>query len=115
MLEVADGFRQAGPAYRQRFAPRMLPSHRKAMGDIERCRTPALGGHLRQCNRCASTQYSYHSCRNRHCPKCHSDQARRWLGARPAVLAVLHTWDMGPKADTIAHWSNFPATALTVN
>ena len=40
MLEVADVFREAAPAYRQRFGPRMLPSHRKAMRDIERCRTP---------------------------------------------------------------------------
>jgi len=24
-------------------------------------------------------QYSYHSCRNRHCPKCHGQQTQRWL------------------------------------
>ena len=52
MLEVADVFREAGPAYRERFAARMLPSHLKAMRDIERCRTAALGGHLRQCDHC---------------------------------------------------------------
>jgi len=79
MLEVADVFREAGPAYRERFAGRMLPSQLKAMRDIERCRTPALGGHLHQCDRCAHLLYSYHSCRNRHCPKCQGDYTQRWL------------------------------------
>jgi hypothetical protein len=79
MLEVADVFREAGPAYRERFAARMLPSQLKAMRDIERCRTPALGGHLHQCDRCAHLLYSYHSCRNRHCPKCQGDHTQRWL------------------------------------
>jgi hypothetical protein len=79
MLEVADVFREAGPAYRERFVARMLPSQLEAMRDIERCRTPALGGHLHQCDRCAHLLYSYHSCRNRHCPKCQGDLTQRWL------------------------------------
>ena len=62
MVEVADIFRAAGPAYREQFASRMLPSHLKAMRAIEECRTPALGGHLRQCTACGAYQYSYHSC-----------------------------------------------------
>jgi len=86
MLEVADVFREAGPAYRERFAARMLPSHLKAMRDIERCRTAALGGHLRQCDHCGQLQYSYHSCRNRHCPKCHGDQTQAWLDQQRARL-----------------------------
>jgi len=86
VLEVADVFREAGPAYRERFAARMLPSHLKAMRDIERCRTAALGGHLRQCDHCSQLLYSYHSCRNRHCPKCHGDQTRAWLDQQRARL-----------------------------
>lgn len=86
MLEVADAFHEAGPAYRERFAARILPSRLKAMRDIERCRTPALGGHLHQCNHCAHLQYSYHSCRNRHCPKCEGDHTQRWLDQQQARL-----------------------------
>lgn len=86
MLEVADVFREAGPAYRQQFAARMLPSQLKAMHDIERCRTPALGGHLHQCDHCSHLQYSYHSCRNRHCPKCQGDHTQRWLDQQQARL-----------------------------
>ena len=78
-LELADIFRQYGPAYRQKYAARLLPSHRRAMRAIEQCRTPALGGQAYSCPQCHQTQYSYHSCRNRHCPKCQNDKAQAWL------------------------------------
>src|SRR5438093_8211797 len=64
----------------------MLPTHLTVMRDIETCRTAALGGHLRACDQCDARRYSYHSCRNRHCPKCHTDQTRRWLEAQKARL-----------------------------
>lgn len=148
MLEIADIIRAAGPAYRAAYGARLLPSHRRALDDFVTCRTAARGGPLRQCDHCDQTQYRYHSCRNRHGPKCHGEQTRRWLdlhrdrllpcpyflvtftlpqelravtrshqrtvydallraaaetwlrvaadpqhlGARPAILAVLHTW-----------------------
>jgi hypothetical protein len=79
MLEVADIVRAEGAAYRQRLGSRMLPSHHQAMRDIEQCRTAALGGHVRHCDACGSEHYSYHSCRNRHCPKCQHKQSLRWL------------------------------------
>jgi hypothetical protein len=78
-LELADIFSQYGPAYRQKYADRLLPSHRRAMRAIEQCRTPALGGQAYSCPQCHQTQYSYHSCRNRHCPKCQNDKAQEWL------------------------------------
>jgi hypothetical protein len=78
-LELADIFRQYGPAYRLKYAGRLLPSHRRAMRAIEQCRTPALGGQAYSCPQCHQTQYSYHSCRNRHCPKCQNDKAQEWL------------------------------------
>jgi hypothetical protein len=79
VVELADIIRLAGPAYRKTFAGRILPSHLHAMDDIVRCRTAALGGSLFRCDACGSLDYSYHSCRNRHCPKCHHDQTERWL------------------------------------
>ena len=86
MLELADIFREAGPAYRQAYRARMLPSHLTVMRDIETCRTAALGGHLRACDQCDARRYSYHSCRNRHCPRCHTDQTRRWLNRQRSRL-----------------------------
>jgi len=57
----------------------MLPSHRRALRDITNCRTEAFGGHSYLCPKCGEFRYSYHSCKNRHCPKCGNDQASRWL------------------------------------
>ena len=59
------------------------------MGAIERCRTPALGGHLEKCDSCGFERPAYNSCRNRHCPKCQGLNKARWLQARQAeVLPV---------------------------
>ena len=85
-LELADIFRQYGPAYRQKYADQILPSHRQAMRAIEQCRTEALGGQVYTCPQCGETQYSYHSCRNRHCPKCQNDKAQEWLEAQQDLL-----------------------------
>jgi hypothetical protein len=148
MVELAEIFRRRGAAYRRVFGYRMPPSHVRAMRDIAVCRTPALGGSVYLCEACGVLDYAYHSCRNRHCPKCQTDRAQAWLervrarllpcdhymvtftlpaalrmvarrnqhlvygallreaaatvqalaadpqwiGARPAILAALHTW-----------------------
>ena len=64
-------------------------SQLKIMSAIERCRTPALGGHLEQCDRCGFERPAYNSCRNRHCPKCQGLDTARWLQARQTeVLPV---------------------------
>jgi len=85
-VELAEIFRQFGPAYRQKFAERLLPSHRQAMLAIERCRTEALGGQLFTCPNCGEVRYSYHSCRNRHCPKCQNQRTQEWLEAQQDLL-----------------------------
>ena len=85
-LEVADIFRQHGPAYRLSNAATMFPAERRVMLAIERCRTAALGGHVEECDSCGNLRISYNSCRNRHCPKCQSLERARWLEARMADL-----------------------------
>ena len=80
-LEVSQIFRHHGPDYRENH--RLNPEQHKAMGDIERCRTAHLGGHVDVCSHgCGYFAISYNSCRNRHCPKCQSLQQARWLAAR---------------------------------
>jgi hypothetical protein len=86
MPELADIFRRYGSEYLDRFGDKLLPSHRRAMEDILRCRTSDLGGHLYVCDRCGHADYSYHSCRNRSCPKCHTDQTAAWLAERKKEL-----------------------------
>src|SRR5712691_520182 len=90
MLEVADIFRLHGPEYRASFSKRMLPSHLRAMQDIEQCRTASLGGQLYFCTQCQERRYSYHSCKNRHCPKCQNEQANDWLQAQKELLLPTH-------------------------
>jgi hypothetical protein len=61
------------------------------MEDIEQCRTEALGGHAYYCQTCDEHHYSYHSCNNRHCPKCQNHQAEEWLASqRDLLLPVVH-------------------------
>ncbi len=90
MLEVAEIFRLHGPEYRAKFSARMLPSHRRAMQDIEQCRTPSLGGQLYFCPKCDQQRYSYHSCKNRHCPKCQNKQANQWLEEQQKLLLPVN-------------------------
>jgi len=46
MPELAEVFARYGPAYLDRYVPALLPSHRRAMQDILRCRTEAMGGEV---------------------------------------------------------------------
>jgi hypothetical protein len=84
MLEVADIFRRHSAAYRATH--RLLPSQAWALQDIKACRMAYFGGHLKQCDHCGGQVYAYHSCRNRHCPKCHGDQTERWLALQQTRL-----------------------------
>jgi hypothetical protein len=86
MVELAEIFRLHGPQYRAQFGARMLPSHLRAMQDIETCRTASLGGQLYYCAHCDEQRYSYHSCKNRHCPKCQNEQANDWLQEQQSLL-----------------------------
>jgi len=86
MVPLAEVFARYGPAYLEKYGPNILPSHRRAIADILRCRTPELGGQVYGCDRCGYTHYVYHSCRNRSCPQCHYEQTRAWREARRQEL-----------------------------
>jgi hypothetical protein len=82
--ELADIFRQYGPAYRQAHS---LPLHQqRLMQAIEDCRTPALGGVVESCDHCQFTHTRYRSCRNRHCPKCQGAAREEWIQQRRGEL-----------------------------
>ena len=87
-LEVADIFRDHGPAWRAANRGRLSLGQLKVMSAIESCRTAALGGHVVRCenDRCAHVSIAYNSCANRHCPKCQGRQARAWMAERMAEL-----------------------------
>jgi len=85
-LEVADIFRRHGEFWRQTQHGHLSLGQLKVMSAIERCRSAELGGHVIHCRACGSDEVAYNSCRNRHCPKCQGNAARRWLMARQADL-----------------------------
>ncbi len=86
MVTLADICEEYGPAYEAAFGDQLLPSHRQALRAIVQCRTAAMGGHVYQCDACEQSHYSYHSCRNRHCPQCQGDKAADWLARQEALL-----------------------------
>lgn len=86
MVDLADIFRQYGPAYRRQFEDQLSADQCYAMWSIEHCRTETLGGHVYHCPDCDQDVYQYHSCRNRHCPKCQNDNAQTWLEHQQAWL-----------------------------
>lgn len=86
MTTLGEVFRRYGPAYRARWGSQLSAHQLAAMDAIEACRTPALGGQLFRCPHCDATRYSYHSCRNRHCPTCQHDAAHDWLARQQDLL-----------------------------
>jgi hypothetical protein len=88
-VEVAEIFRLHGGQYRSHHP--VDPQQNSAMRDIVLCRTAELGGSVAICDHgCGYARISYHSCRNRHCPKCQSLQQARWLHGRIQRLLPTH-------------------------
>ena len=83
-VELADIFRTHGDAYLASHA--LTRSQAKAWRAIVGCRTELLGGHIEQCGACGATRHVYHSCRNRHCPKCQTRAKQAWIAARHREL-----------------------------
>lgn len=83
-IELADILRQHGQAYLSKHWLNCTQS--KVWRAILACRTEALGGHVEQCNACGATHHVYHSCRNRHCPKCQTRAKEQWVVARQREL-----------------------------
>ena len=124
-LEIADIFRNYGPAYRRANAGHVSLSQLKVMSAIEACRTEALGGHVAACTKCDHHHIAYNSCKNRHCPKCQGPAARDWMEARAADLLPVEyfhvVFTLPSEIARIAYWNQkavygllFRASAQTV-
>lgn len=86
-VELADVFRMHGDTYCDENT--LTAEQYKVINSIMNCRTSALGGHIEQCDQCATLRCAYNSCRNRHCPKCESFKATKWLEDRQAELLPI--------------------------
>ena len=86
-LELVDIVRAHGAAYQGTHW--LVKVQRAALRAITACRTAVLGGHQETCDRCGAERIRYHSCGNRHCPKCQTLAKERWLAARRAELLPI--------------------------
>lgn len=93
-LEVADLFRLYGEQWRIKQAGHISHGQYRVMSAIENCRTASMGGHVLHCHSCGETEISYNSCRNRHCPKCQSAAAYRWLAHQQANLLPVEYYHL---------------------
>jgi hypothetical protein len=96
--EVADVIREYGAAYLERYRP--SKEQRRVLNDLAECRTSALGGHLKKCDRCGHEVPVYNSCRDRHCPKCQGAARAAWLDARQEELLDVEYFHV---VFTVAH------------
>ena len=103
--EVADVIRMAGT----RFLDSLTRAQRKVLNAIARCRTAAMGGHRDQCVDCGYQEIKFHSCRNRHCPKCQVNAREKWLRKRRQELlpvGYFHTVFSVPHQLIPLMWQN---------
>ena len=83
-LEMADILRKHIGDYRNVYP--LWPDQYKIVSDLLNCRTASHGGHIERCNHCGAKRITYHSCRNRHCPKCQQVPREKWTEARKQEL-----------------------------
>lgn len=84
-LGVADVVHRHGAAFVRARGRGLIHEQIKALIDIERCRTAALGGHVEVYD-CGHEVIAYNSCRNRGCPKCLGHKAREWVEKKEGEL-----------------------------
>jgi len=76
MSVLADWLVRQAPAWLQ--GNELTPPQRRALRALQRCRTPALGGHLYRCAKCGKPHHAYHSCHHRACPRCGGAGTAAW-------------------------------------
>ena len=103
-VELADIFNLHLDDYARQY--HVGRDSKKATRHIMACRTQALGGRVSLCNGCGHVEVRYHSCRNRHCPKCQTLTKERWLDARRAELLPVKYFHL---VFTLPHDINFLA------
>lgn len=91
-VELAGVFRLHAAKYCEEN--QLTSEQYKVIHAIQNCRTGILGGHVEGCDRCDHTCIAYNSCRNRHCPKCQSLCATKWLEKRRSELLPVPYFHM---------------------
>ena len=87
-VEIAHILQKHLEDYKRQY--RLGSEHRKILSDLLNCRTAKMGGRVDRCDTCGSLRIAYHSCRNRHCPKCQHMPRERWLAKRKEEILPVN-------------------------
>ena len=87
-LQVADILHNHIADYHKTY--RLWLEHRKIVSDLLNCRTARLGGQIERCDHCGTLRIVFHSCRNRHCPKCQNMPREQWLEKRKEEILPVN-------------------------
>jgi len=83
----------------------MTSRQRQVCEHIKCCRTPAMGGHQLACSACDFSAPRYHSCRDRHCPKCQRAASKQWCERqRENLLPVTYHHLVFTLPSSLNHW-----------
>jgi len=89
-VEIADIFYRYFDKYLIKYGDKIPKNHLKTANDIMTCRTWVKGGEAYYCENCKSFHYAYHSCKNRHCPKCGSNDSEKWVEKQKEKLLPVN-------------------------
>ena len=84
MVDLGAIARAVGDEYLRTRAT--TPFQRRALRDIQRCRTDAMPSVYAVCDGCGAEHIQYRSCQNRSCPRCQAAARDAWLEAREQEL-----------------------------
>ncbi len=85
-MQLATLLDQYYEPFIDKFGPRLLPGHHRAISAITRCRTPQAGTLSWHCEHCPHTEAYPRSCGHRHCPTCQHQDTSAWLDRQRAKL-----------------------------
>ncbi len=104
-LQVADILRNHIADYQKGYS--LWPEHKKIVSDLLNCRTAHLGGKVERCDHCGTLRIVYHSCRNRHCPKCQNMPRERWLEKRKQEILPVNYFHVVSKTKELKCFNGF--------
>jgi len=79
MILLSSIINEFEAAFFAKHQKRILPSHRRALAAMQKCRTKQSPKMLVGCNACDHQTYVPHSCGHRSCPHCQAHESQQWL------------------------------------
>ena len=88
-MKLASLIERFEAPFMAKYADRLQPAQRRALGAIKRCRTMDAGAMLYRCTDCSHEHHYPRSCGNRSCPQCQNHESSAWLARQQAKLLPL--------------------------